>query len=129
MPIITRPPRPLHCALHEGLRVIIEDGLEMTIARYRRNAEALWTGLEKIGVQPFIPIEFRLPPLTTASVPAGANPHEIRAKLLDTFNIEIASGFGPLKDKVWRIGLMGYSSRLENVILLLAALDSLIHGT
>ena len=118
----------LHYALHEGLRVIMEDGLDMTIARYRRNAEALWTGLIKIGVQPFIPIEFRLPALTTASVPEGANPHEIRARLLDIFNIEIASGFGALRDKVWRIGLMGYSSRLENVTLLLAALNSLIQG-
>ncbi len=118
----------LHFALHEGLRVIMEDGLEATIARYRRNAQSLWVGLEKIGVQPFIPIEYRLPALTTACVPSGVNPHEVRAKLLDAYNIEIASGFGALKDKVWRIGLMGFSSRLENVTLLLAALDSLMHG-
>ena len=118
----------LHCALHEGLRVIIEDGLEATISRYRVTAEILWAGLEKIGVQPFIPLEFRLPALTTASVPTGANPHEIRARLLDSFNIEIAAGFGPLRDKVWRIGLMGYSSRIENVTLLLAALDLLLRA-
>jgi alanine-glyoxylate transaminase/serine-glyoxylate transaminase/serine-pyruvate transaminase len=118
----------LHLALHEGLRVIIEDGLDETIGRYRRNAEALWAGLEHIRVPPFIPLPFRLPALTTASVPEGVDPHKIRATLLETFNIEIASGFGPLRDKVWRIGLMGYSSRRENVTLLLAALESLIQG-
>ncbi len=118
----------LHLALHEGLRVIMEDGLETTIARYRKNAQALWSGLEEIGVKPFIPVEYRLPALTTASVPPGVNPHDVRRMLLETYNIEIASGFGALKDKVWRIGLMGFSSRLENVTLLLAALDSLMHA-
>ena len=119
----------LHLALHEGLRVIAEDGLEATFARYRENAEVLWTGLERIGVEPFIPHEYRLPSLTTATVPKGVDPHKVRAELLRVYNIEIAAGFGSLKDRVWRIGLMGYSSRRENVALLLAALDDLVHRT
>jgi aspartate aminotransferase-like enzyme len=48
--------------------------------------------------------------------------------LLDEFNIEIAGGFGPLKGKVWRIGLMGFSSRRENIVLLLSALESILRG-
>jgi alanine-glyoxylate transaminase/serine-glyoxylate transaminase/serine-pyruvate transaminase len=116
----------LHFALREGLRVIAEDGLNDTFARYRTNAEILWTGLEGIDVRPFIPIEYRLPSLTTARVPHGVDPHKIRAQLLAEYNIEIAAGFGALKDQVWRIGLMGYSSRKENIALLLAALDQLI---
>jgi alanine-glyoxylate transaminase/serine-glyoxylate transaminase/serine-pyruvate transaminase len=117
----------LHYALHEGLQVIAMDGLEPTFARYRENAELLWSGLERIGVQPFVPRAFRLPSLTTAKVPAGIDPHTVRGTLLEKHNIEIAAGFGPLKDQVWRIGLMGYSSRRENVALLLAALADLIH--
>lgn len=115
----------LHFGLREGLRIIAEDGLDQTFARYRTNAEGLWSGLEEIGVQPFIPIEYRLPSLTTAHVPKGHDPHNIRARLLNDYNIEIAAGFGALKDQVWRIGLMGYSSRRENVVLLLAALREL----
>jgi alanine-glyoxylate transaminase/serine-glyoxylate transaminase/serine-pyruvate transaminase len=107
--------------------VLIEDGLEATFARYRRNAEQLWAGLERIGVQPYVPLDYRLPALTTASVPHGIKPHEVRAALLERFNIEIASGFGSLKDQVWRIGLMGYSSRAENITLVLAALKSIIN--
>ncbi len=116
----------LHFGLYEGLRVIAEEGLENAFARYRTNAEILWSGLEHIGVQPFIPVQYRLPSLTTARVPGGIDPHKVRAQLLNEYNIEIAGGFGALKDQVWRIGLMGYSSRRENITLLLAALNELI---
>ncbi|MGZ6316881.1 MAG: hypothetical protein ACXWNQ_06440 [Anaerolineales bacterium] len=100
--------------------------MENAFARYRANAEILRSGLERIGVQPFIPAEYRLPSLTTARVPGGIDPHKVRAQLLNEYNIEIAGGFGALKDQVWRIGLMGYSSRRENITLLLAALNELI---
>jgi alanine-glyoxylate transaminase/serine-glyoxylate transaminase/serine-pyruvate transaminase len=119
----------LHLALYEGLRVIAEEGLENVFARYRAVAGELWNGLEGMGLPPFVPREYRLPCLTTATVPAGIDPHAIRSALLSDYNIEIAAGFGALKDKVWRIGLMGYSSRRENVTLLLAALSSLISAT
>jgi alanine-glyoxylate transaminase / serine-glyoxylate transaminase / serine-pyruvate transaminase len=116
----------LHYALTEGLRVIVEEGLDHTFARLRGNAELLWHELEEMDMPPFIPLEYRLPPLTTAQVPTGVDPHQIRAQLLNEYNIEIAAGFGALKDKVWRIGLMGYSSRKENVTLLLGALRELL---
>ena len=116
----------LHYALAEGLRVIADEGLENSFARIRGNAEMLWRGLDEMDMPPFIPLEYRLPPLTTAQVPTGVDPHQIRARLLNEYNIEIAAGFGALKDKVWRIGLMGYSSRKENVTLLLGALRELL---
>ena len=116
----------LHYALAEGLRVIVEEGVDNTFARLRGNAEMLWDGLDDLDMPAFIPLEYRLPPLTTAKVPTGVDPHQIRARLLNEYNIEIAAGFGSLKDKVWRIGLMGYSSRRENVTLLLGALRELL---
>jgi len=116
----------LHYALAEGLRVIVEDGLDNTFTRLRGNAETLWNGLDELDMPAFIPLEYRLPPLTTAKVPTGVDPHQIRARLLNEYNIEIAAGFGALKDKVWRIGLMGYSSRRENVTLLLGAFRELL---
>lgn len=116
----------LHYALTEGLRVLVEEDLENAFARFRTNSEMLWQGLEELGAPPFIPLEYRLPPLTTAKVPSGADPHQVRSRLLNEYNIEIAAGFGSLKDQVWRIGLMGYSSRKENVTLLLGALRELL---
>ena len=116
----------LHYALREALRMIYEEGLDNVHARMRKNAELLWNGLEAIDIPPFIPLEYRLPPLTTAQVPAGVDPHALRAQLLSEYNIEIAAGFGALKDQVWRIGLMGYSSSKENITLFLAALKELL---
>jgi len=116
----------LHYALTEGLRVLSEEGLDKAFARFRANSETLWAGLEELGARPFIPLEYRLPPLTTACVPSGVEPHRLRARLLEDYNIEIAAGFGALKDQVWRIGLMGYSSRRENITLLLGALRELM---
>lgn len=118
----------LHYALREALRLIAEEGLEQAIARTRANAEMLWQGLEELGAPPFVPLEYRLPPLTTARVPQGVDPHRLRLRLLEEYNIEIAAGFGALRDKVWRIGLMGYSSRKENITLLLAAMRELLRG-
>ena len=106
--------------------MIVDEGLDHTFARLRSNAESLWLGLEEMDLPPFIPLQYRLPPLTTAQVPVGVDPDQIRARLLNEYNIEIAAGFGALKDKVWRIGLMGYSSRKENVTLLLGALRELL---
>jgi len=116
----------LHYALREALRMIHEEGLEHVHKRMRRNAEHLWEGLEHMGVTPFIPLEYRLPPLTTAQVPDGIDPHQVRARLLSEYNIEIAAGFGALKERVWRIGLMGDSSRKEHITLFLAALKELL---
>jgi alanine-glyoxylate transaminase/serine-glyoxylate transaminase/serine-pyruvate transaminase len=116
----------LHYALREALRMIYEEGLDNVYTRMRKNAELLWDGLSAIDVSPFIPIEYRLPPLTTARVPEGVKPHKLRAKLLSEYNIEIAGGFGALKDDVWRIGLMGYSSSKENITLFLAAMEELL---
>jgi alanine-glyoxylate transaminase/serine-glyoxylate transaminase/serine-pyruvate transaminase len=116
----------LHYALREALRMIHEEGLEDLHARMRANATLLWKGLEEIDVRPFIPLAYRLPPLTTAQVPDGIDPHQVRSRLLNEYNIEIAAGFGALKDQVWRIGLMGFSSSRENITLFLAALQNLL---
>jgi alanine-glyoxylate transaminase/serine-glyoxylate transaminase/serine-pyruvate transaminase len=73
-----------------------------------------------------VPREHRLPSLTTAAVPDGVDEAAIRRRLLEETNIEIAGGLGAFKGKAWRIGLMGYSSRRENIALLLSALGQLL---
>lgn len=113
--------------LYEGLRMLTEEGLEASWARHQRNAELLWEGLEAQGLTLHVAPEHRLPSLTTVRVPPGVDEMAVRRRLLEDFNIEIAGGLGELKGKVWRIGLMGHSSRLENVKLLLAALEEILH--
>jgi alanine-glyoxylate transaminase/serine-glyoxylate transaminase/serine-pyruvate transaminase len=113
-------------ALYEGLRMLAEEGLEASWARHQRNADALWAGLEALGLTLHVAREHRLPSLTTVRVPEGVDDMAVRRRLLEEFNIEIAGGLGELKGKVWRIGLMGHSSRPENVTLLLAALAEIL---
>ncbi len=115
-------PINMNYALRESLRLVQEEGLEKRFARHRANAEMLWAGLEDMDLSLMVPEEYRLTTLSTPMVPPGVDSLEVRKKLLSDYNVEIAGGFGPLMGKIWRIGLMGYSSRRENVLLLLAAL-------
>lgn len=114
-------------AFYEGLRLVAEEGLEARWVRHRQNAEMLWDGLEELGLEMHVPLEHRLPSLTTVKIPDGVDAAAVRRKLLNRYNIEIAGGLGELKGKVWRIGLMGYSSRQENVLTLLAALEEVLN--
>jgi alanine-glyoxylate transaminase/serine-glyoxylate transaminase/serine-pyruvate transaminase len=116
----------MNYALREALRLIHEEGLEARWARHRRHAELLWAGLEELGFSMHVPLAHRLPSLTTPRLPAGLDELTIRKRLLADYNIEIAGGLGQLAGQVWRIGVMGYSSRRENVTLLLAALQELM---
>ena len=113
-------------ALYEALRIATEEGLENRWARHRRNAGMLWQGIEELGLEMHVPLENRIPSLTTVRIPEGVDDLAIRKALLNDYNIEISGGFAELAGKVWRIGLMGYSSRPENVLLLLAALKKLL---
>jgi alanine-glyoxylate transaminase/serine-glyoxylate transaminase/serine-pyruvate transaminase len=120
-------PINMNYALREALRLIAEEGLEARFARHRKNANLLWEGLETMGLQLHVPLLHRLPSLTTVRIPPSIKDEAtLRQRLLNEFNIEIAGGLGPLKGKVWRIGLMGFSSRRENVNLLLASLKEVM---
>ena len=119
-------PCSLHFALREGLRMVLEEGLQERFSRHRINAEYLWEGLETLDLPLLVPIDYRLPTLSTPQLHPSINDMGVRKHLLNEYNIEIAGGFGELQGKVWRIGLMGFSSRKENVVLLLAALKEIL---
>lgn len=119
-------PISMNYALREALRLVQEEGLENRFERHRTHAELLWEGLEGLEFQMIVPPAHRLPPLTTVRIPERVDEATIRRRLLEEYNIEIAAGLGAFKGRAWRIGLMGYSSRRENVLLLLAALERLL---
>jgi alanine-glyoxylate transaminase/serine-glyoxylate transaminase/serine-pyruvate transaminase len=116
------PSTTLHYGFREGLRIVLEEGLENRWRRHQVTAEYLWQKMEALGLKPFVPREYRIPSLTTVCLPERIDDVQIRKKLLNTYNIDIAGGFGPLKGKIWRVGLMGFSCRRENVMLLSEAL-------
>ena len=121
------PPISLIYGLREALRLVLEEGLETRWERHRQNQQALIAGVEAMGLELFVanPAD-RLITVTGVRVPDRIEDVKVRRQLLGEFNIEIAGGFGPLKGKLWRVGLMGYSSQRTNVLLLLAALEKVL---
>lgn len=116
-------PINMNYALHEALRLVLEEGLETRFARHRRNHLALKAGLEALGVEYAGVDGHRLPMLNAVFVPAGVDDAAVRKQLLTEFGIEIGGGLGPWKGKAWRVGLMGTASSAANVLLFLAALE------
>ena len=113
-------------AIREALRLVIEEGLENSWERHQKTAERLWDGLADLGLNCHVDKEHRLPTLTTVQVPEGVDAKAVTSKLLKDHNIEIGNGLGELGGKVWRIGLMGYNSRSENVDNVLGALSKVM---
>ncbi len=121
----TAPVNALY-GLHEGLVMLMEEGIEAAWARHERNHRALRAGLEAMGLSFVVPEEERLPQLNSVHIPPGIDDATVRGRLLREFNLEIGAGLGDLAGKVWRIGLMGYASRQSNVLFCLSALESIL---
>lgn len=115
-------------ALYEGLRIVAEEGLEARWARHQASAEMLWEGLQGLDMTMVVPEATRMITVTTVRVPEGVDEAAVRGRLRAEYNIAIAGGLGDMKGKVWRIGLMGYSAREQNVRHLIGALDKILHG-
>ncbi|EHC08371.1 alanine--glyoxylate aminotransferase family protein [Fischerella thermalis] len=119
-------PINMYYALREALRLIAEEGVENSWRRHQENVEYLWQSLENIGLSLHVQREYRLPTLTTVRIPEGVDGKAIARQLLLEHNIEIGGGLGELAGQVWRVGLMGFNSRKENVDRLIEALQQVL---
>lgn len=116
-------PITMNYALREALRIIHEEGLEARFARHKLNSDAFIAGVEAMGLKMVAQEGHRLPSLNVVGIPEGVDDATVRKMLLNEFNIEIGGGLGVFKGKVWRVGLMGYTSTKANVLMLLSALE------
>jgi alanine-glyoxylate transaminase/serine-glyoxylate transaminase/serine-pyruvate transaminase len=121
----TAPVNALY-ALHESLVMLQEEGLENSWSRHYNNHLALRAGIEAMGLSFIVDEAHRLPQLNSVTIPEGVDEAAVRSKLLNEFNLEIGAGLGALAGKVWRIGLMGHSSRAENIFLCLSSLEAVL---
>ncbi|WP_337185862.1 alanine--glyoxylate aminotransferase family protein [Phenylobacterium sp.] len=108
--------------LHESLVALFEEGVQAAAVRHARMHEALADGLEAAGLKLLVEETWRLPQLNTVLIPEGVDEVAVRAHVLEAWDLEIGAGLGPLKGKVWRIGLMGASATPWHVRLCLTAL-------
>jgi (S)-ureidoglycine-glyoxylate aminotransferase len=113
-------------ALREGLRIVLEEGLGARFERHQLHESALVAGLQAMGLTIYGNADSKLSVVTCITIPDGVDGESVRAMLLEHFGIEIASSFGPLKGKIWRIGTMGYSCSKRNVLLTLCALEAVL---
>ena len=122
----TAPVNALY-ALHESLRLLAEEGLENAWKRHQDMHLVLRAGLEKLGLKFVVAEDSRLPQLNAIYIPEGVDDAAVRARLLKDYNLEIGAGLGALAGKAWRIGLMGFGARRENVALCLRALEEVLN--
>ncbi|MDG9668191.1 alanine--glyoxylate aminotransferase family protein [Hahella sp. CR1] len=108
----TAPVNTLY-AIHEALRLVLDEGLENRWARHKAAHEALVRGVESLGLSFLVEEPYRLPMLNAIKVPKGVDEAAVRAKLLTDYSMEIGAGLGPLQGKIWRIGLMGNNATIE----------------
>ncbi|MCU8005139.1 MULTISPECIES: pyridoxal-phosphate-dependent aminotransferase family protein [unclassified Shewanella] len=122
----TAPVNALY-ALHESLRMLAAEGLENAWQRHHDMHLVLRAGLEKLGLNFVVAEDSRLPQLNAVYIPAGVDDAAVRTRLLKDYNLEIGAGLGALAGKAWRIGLMGFGARRENVSLCLKALEEVLN--
>lgn len=113
-------------AIYEGLRIVLEEGLEARFQRHQRNAAALRAGLEALGLTIISDKDHRLAQITPVAIPEGVDDGKVRTRLANDFKIEISRGLGQFAGKIWRIGLMGEASTAGNLLLLLSALEEIL---
>ncbi|WP_084649162.1 pyridoxal-phosphate-dependent aminotransferase family protein [Saccharospirillum impatiens] len=113
----------LYCARECG-QVLLEEGLDASIARHKLQGDAMLAGLIAMNLKPFGDLRHKMHNVCAAYIPEGVDGEAVRSTLLNDYNIEIGTSFGPLKGKVWRLGTMGYNARTDAVLVTLAALEN-----
>jgi alanine-glyoxylate transaminase/serine-glyoxylate transaminase/serine-pyruvate transaminase len=119
-------PISMNYALHEALRIVLEEGLESGWRRHRDVHQTFIREMRKLELEPAVEEAIRAPMINAIRIPEGVDDAKTRQRLYDDWNIEIGAGLGPLSGKIWRVGLMGHGARVENVELLAGALRKLI---
>ena len=112
--------------LHEGLVILHDIGLETSHQKHQKMHQKLLQGLQELGLEMLVEKKYRLPQLNAVKIPKGVDEVKIRQTLLSQYGIEIGAGLGSLVGKIWRIGLMGYSAKEENISILLQALKKIL---
>jgi (S)-ureidoglycine-glyoxylate aminotransferase len=113
-------------AARECGRILLQEGLPRAFARHSAASKALTAGLQAMGLKLFGDQTHKMANVTGVHIPAGVDGERVRRSLLDDFNIEIGTSFGPLHGKIWRIGTMGYNARADAVLATLGALDAVL---
>jgi (S)-ureidoglycine-glyoxylate aminotransferase len=115
-------------AARECARIVLGEGLPAGFARHALASEAMVAGLSAMGLKLFGDLKHKMANVTGVYIPQGVDGDKVRRALLNEFNIEIGTSFGPLHGKIWRIGTMGYNARADAVLNTVGALEAVLAG-
>ncbi len=114
--------------LHEGLRKVLEEGLESRWARHAEVGGLFQEHIQDRDATLLAQEGHRLPQLTSFAWPDAVDEGKLRTRLLDDHGIEVGGGLGDFKGRAWRVGLMGEGATHANVDRLLDAIDELLES-
>jgi len=115
----------LYCARECAIN-LLEEGIDSSIQRHQLHGEAMLAGVRGLNLQPFGDLQHKMNNVVGVYIPEKIKGDDIRQQLLNDFNIEIGTSFGPLHGKIWRIGTMGYNARKDAVLHTLQSLETLL---
>jgi (S)-ureidoglycine-glyoxylate aminotransferase len=115
----------LYCA-RECARIFLQEGHPSVFRRHALASQAVVAGVQAMGLSAFGDLAHKMPNVTGIWIPEGVNGDRARGALLEDFNIEIGTSFGPLHGRIWRIGAMGYNARKDAVLVTLGALETVL---
>ncbi len=105
------PALPLLYAYNEAMDIILEEGMDARVKRHRTCSQALYSGLNAIGLTPFAKEDARSTVVIALNYLDGLEDKTFRNTLANKFRVLVAGGFGNLKGKVFRVGCMGEVNR------------------
>src|SRR5258706_15700068 len=103
-------PISMNYALHEALRIVLEEGLEKSWQRQKQTHDVFIREMRKLESGPAVAEAIRAPMINAIKITDGVDDAKVRTRLYDEVNNEIDAGLGPLKGKIWHVGLMGHGS-------------------
>jgi alanine-glyoxylate transaminase/serine-glyoxylate transaminase/serine-pyruvate transaminase len=108
------PPTNLLYGLREALRMLDAEGLPNVYARHARHAAATRAAVQGWGLE-LLCADSRLysNTLTAILMPGGHDADELRALILDRFDMSLGAGLGKVAGKVFRIGHLGHFNDLS----------------
>jgi (S)-ureidoglycine-glyoxylate aminotransferase len=113
-------------AARECARIFLKEGHAAAFRRHALAGRAMAAGVEAMGLRVFGDRAHKMPNVTGVHVPDGVAGDRVRSGMLEHFNVEIGTSFGPLHGKIWRIGAMGYNARRDCVLVTLSALEAVL---
>ncbi|MBI4640211.1 MAG: alanine--glyoxylate aminotransferase family protein, partial [Candidatus Tectomicrobia bacterium] len=100
----------LFYALHEALKMILEEGLQPRFARHILNARAFREGILALGLKPLAHPDIASPTVTCIPLPGGITSEEFLRHFRQDHGIATLPGIGPYRDTAIRIGHMGVTA-------------------